>query len=795
MADIQYLNYGDQQIEKQALINDLADNVHGYVQKQPWSKKRKDKFMSAYSDIMSRGLLGASVGQNGIWGVDIEGGKIDLEALPKKDREMYREAAWFIRHQMDSLSKSNISKKEEEEPKDLTKFDNDYFMSGLRDYIRNNMFGGSNDFKMSDWNNLDPRNEYGIRERSKRADAMAKILEDYSEELAKKTDYDFEGTPFKNIDDFKAKIKNAADALRSEDTSDDNQALWQLGIRESDWFNNGSGDLSKYTINGVPVTNGDYYNYSIQRDAAAAALKGARAIATTFKHKPDKEEQQQQQQQQISSMFDNVRQWLGNLTSSPEGQENTEYGNDVSLYADISSMIGDLISMGGGNANLVGSTVSLTSDLVSDIARGENLKTILGHGLSNIGLAIAGNISGIKVKRLARRASKIYSVIYPIITAADTSVQETWEKLLSGQSLDNKDIENLKWTLHAVTGSFNSTRDTFARRKLNKQLGIENKLFGGSKAKREVKVETIDANENRNIITKQLTQKQVNRINRAGMRGGNTAANREFARITGGQPVEGQLNFGNKGRRWYNISRYVPSIRTGDAQLLKGQPAINRNAAQRAYTQSIVRLNSGWHPFGANTGFNILGRHKIFDNLGFRINKRFSDPSGRRTLSYLDELGYVPSNVDRIPRRYESGQTGRRHIGDSQWEKAAQIEKQYKDFVIDRHFTNEEPKLGNSIIGDTRYTLEQEIDPTKGYKLIIQKADGSGTKTILSEQSVNDIKNKFADAIASYRNVNRDFQKWAKVVQEIGKLGYLRRGGKVDEQINNFLKTHRYGKL
>ena len=60
MADIQYLNYGDQQIEQQAFLNKAANEVQNYVQNQPWSRKRKEKFMSAYSDLMNRGVLGAS---------------------------------------------------------------------------------------------------------------------------------------------------------------------------------------------------------------------------------------------------------------------------------------------------------------------------------------------------------------------------------------------------------------------------------------------------------------------------------------------------------------------------------------------------------------------------------------------------------------------------------------------------------------------------------------------------------------------------------------------------------------
>ena len=96
MADIQYLNYGDQQIEQQALLNRLADQVQGYVLRQPWSEKRKQKFMSAYADIMNRGIIGAS-NTTGQWMIEINGIDLNLDQKSKMDQEMYKEAGYDIR--------------------------------------------------------------------------------------------------------------------------------------------------------------------------------------------------------------------------------------------------------------------------------------------------------------------------------------------------------------------------------------------------------------------------------------------------------------------------------------------------------------------------------------------------------------------------------------------------------------------------------------------------------------------------------------------------------------------------
>jgi hypothetical protein len=74
-------------------LNNLANNVQNYVQNQSWSKKRKDKFMSAYSDLMNRGIIGAS-NNTGQWMIDVNGDP--LPEMSRKDKEMYQEAAYFI---------------------------------------------------------------------------------------------------------------------------------------------------------------------------------------------------------------------------------------------------------------------------------------------------------------------------------------------------------------------------------------------------------------------------------------------------------------------------------------------------------------------------------------------------------------------------------------------------------------------------------------------------------------------------------------------------------------------------
>ena len=255
MADIQYLNYGDQQIEQQAFLNKVANEVQAYVQNQPWSKKRKEKFMSAYSDLMNRGVLGAS-NSSGQWVLDIGGDDLGLDSKDTKDKEMYQEAAYFIQQQMAGIPTKSIQV--EKEKKGLPVFDNKYFTEALHTKIGKDEFGGRDWDTQNDWNNLDARGENGLRGRSKRAETLSRHLQEYANSL-EEGKHNFEGSPFTDLNDFRARVGNAVEALKNPDNEEGiTTALNRLGLRASDYFNNGSGDI--FTAeDGNQYTYADYY--------------------------------------------------------------------------------------------------------------------------------------------------------------------------------------------------------------------------------------------------------------------------------------------------------------------------------------------------------------------------------------------------------------------------------------------------------------------------------------------------------------------------------------------------------
>ena len=274
MADIQYLNYGDQQIEQQALLNNLANNVQNYVQNQSWSKKRKDKFMSAYSDLMNRGIIGAS-NSTGQWMIDVNGDP--LPEMSKKDKEMYQEAAYFIQQQMASLpTKQAEEEKKEEEKAKLDVFNNEYFINGFNTKLANDWFGGASFSRANDWNTLDERGENGLRGFKNRADRLAQSLQNYIDSLDENK-LNFEGSAFKNLGDFKTKVGTAIQMLRT-DPANAKDALNAIGLKFSDYLYNGAEDASGYQDKeGNPLTYQQVANVQQKAQEEADILKAKEA--------------------------------------------------------------------------------------------------------------------------------------------------------------------------------------------------------------------------------------------------------------------------------------------------------------------------------------------------------------------------------------------------------------------------------------------------------------------------------------------------------------------------------------
>lgn len=269
-----YLDYGSNKIDQNQFFTRAADNVYNWVNSQSWSHKRKEKFLNAYSDLMSKGITGAS-NTSGQWELNLSQ-KLNLDSMPKKDQEMYHEAAYYILQQMSDITpKESEEKKKEEEKKNLPLFDNKYFTQQFQGYIGNQRYGGQN-YTTDEWNNIDQVDSVtGIRGTSNRAKILADMLEGYSKTL-EDGKYNFEGTAYSDLNDLKSKISNAVQTLR-DGTWDQNDvdSLNRLGINPETYLSTGAND--QITLqDGTVLTRqqaADAYNEQQQKIAQAEELK------------------------------------------------------------------------------------------------------------------------------------------------------------------------------------------------------------------------------------------------------------------------------------------------------------------------------------------------------------------------------------------------------------------------------------------------------------------------------------------------------------------------------------------
>lgn len=258
------INYNGVELDQQEFLTNAANEVQRYANNQPWSNKRKQRFLNAYADIMNHGVLGASIGENGIWNID-HNGMIDQTNMSKMDRQMYGEAAYFIQQQMNSLGTKN-TKKEEEQKKELPKFDN--FGDNFGDYINKKYYGRSGDFLLKDqWNILDERDKgTGLLNTTNRLATLKDYLINYRDSL-KDGQYDFTDSPFESLDDLKSRLNNAIEGLNNGDIN----AINQIGLDPKQWFYNGSSDIVGTDENGNPITY-------VQQAEAANKIAETKAI-------------------------------------------------------------------------------------------------------------------------------------------------------------------------------------------------------------------------------------------------------------------------------------------------------------------------------------------------------------------------------------------------------------------------------------------------------------------------------------------------------------------------------------
>lgn len=265
---IKYIPYGNDEIDYNQFITNADSDLENYIKSQPWSKKRKESFLNAYNKLKSQGITGAvkykrADGSDG-WKINHAGEEISVES--ERDKQMLGAAAdYFWKHMSNIPTKASLEKKKtEDEKKELPKFNNEYFTAKLNQKISNEEFGGS-DFEKREFWELDKKGDNGIYSTDIRRPLLADKLENYVTSL-EEGKYDFEGGPFSNLDDFKARANAAITALRSGTPDQQRETLRKLGLSYEDYLSDG-GDEKVQLTDGRVMSQREFNQLKAKEDA------------------------------------------------------------------------------------------------------------------------------------------------------------------------------------------------------------------------------------------------------------------------------------------------------------------------------------------------------------------------------------------------------------------------------------------------------------------------------------------------------------------------------------------------
>lgn len=466
-------------------------------------------------------------------------------------------------------------------------------------------------------------------------------------------------------------------------------------------------------------------------------------------------QQQEAVKNQPEDLFANIqtKEDIQNIPISKEGWTSAD-------TADVVSMVGDLVSLGGFWANIGGTATSLTSDLYADISRGKDIGDILkGIGV-NLGWGLAGMLPGAKSTKLIARAGRLIPkaiMLYQSYNiATDPEVIKSAMKFTSTDGLktvSSKDLENLKYLFHAVTGGANIAKSHYRAKNYREQLN-------------KTKVQTKEG-------TKPISNKDIKEINKAGRKEGQKAAESKFKEITGKESVEGQFKFGENGKSKFNPSRYSSILNKflGKDQQLKGEQTTDMRALSKILQQDKELPWYNW-----NKGY------ATFELTPFRNTPPIKQEKSKQTTSK--------------PKTQESSQA----VEQKQLENKPtnQREQQYNKATINRYKEHLKGKFSNKKLQSGDYNLNgnnlRVVEQQDGTFNIIYKGDIKGN---YQKHQQKELQQKVFDLVKENRktidkqsgkSTKKSTAEIGKILQDLKKKGWLKQGGTINTPLDNIIE-------
>lgn len=895
--EIKYIPYGDTQIDYNQFMQNSANSVQNYINQQPWSKKRKQSFLNAYKDLVSRGITGAS-NTSGVWNINYNGSQIDLDSLSKTDKEMYGEAAYFIQQQMSGLptkaKQATVTAK-----KDLPLFDNNYFTTQFQNHISNQLFGGRNYSTQEDWNVLDERGENGLRGTKNRANKLADMLQSYSDSL-EEGKYNFEGTPFKDLSDFKSRVGNAITALRSEDPNDDKEALNRIGLNYNDYFYNGGNDpfnkdnyegtyadyynryvpelrrneqqelklkqdqirANKYThykyfgnrLNGKPLSQGKDLSY-LNGLAQKANLNGDEMseIVGAFKLAQRNGVLQNLSREELSRFnstyannpsrlkkingleglywdsignrvvqpyntsnapqvnFNDILQqnspeYLAQQRKAQEEQRRIDAGNRkvndgewqtedylrmAAMGQDIAGTIAAFLPGYGTAASAGLGLTALGTNMAADIADdsvskwdvAKNAGINLGLGVVGLipGLGIAGK-SGKWVAQVAKWAPRILTMAAAGQVALSDDIKASIAKLNSNETLTVNDWKNVGYALSTVAGVARGARGIVDHRKYSPAF------------RENTTTETYITTKSGKRVP--ATREQVEKINKAGRKGGNDRANEELRKLPGAQNEEVNIEFktGIRGkadpRNRIQLQENTTST-TASPRVQAYQRALQIQNQQRKSGQGIYRFAPRFLPTSYDIYKGAATMQLPQTNLTERIKKAWN-PVGESKKKPTTTTNQ-PTQISHIPKGVEENVV--RTINNAYTPPEAKLRRQTRQITPKNSTSNEQ------LIDGSKYQVQYGRNNKQDEMFVVF----NGKSIKLSGKTLEEQKQALGKWIQEQNNrisqqsnfkIKKDDTNWKEFVKSIQRLkrkGYLyKTGGQInlEKTISDFLNKN-----
>ena len=434
--------------------------------------------------------------------------------------------------------------------------------------------------------------------------------------------------------------------------------------------------------------------------------------------------------------------------------------------ADVISMVGDLVSLGGFWANIGGTATSLTSDLYADISRGKDLGDILKGVGVNLGWGIAGMLPGAKSTKLVARAARLVPKAFMLAQSAgivmDPEVQKSAMKFTTTEGLktvSSKDLENLKYLFHAVTGGTNIAKSHFRAKNYREQINKQ-------------KVQTKEGSKN-------LSNKDIAEINKAGRKGGQKAAESKFKEKTGQEAAEGQFKFSENGRSRFNPIRYSSNLNKffGTDQQLKGQQTTDLRAISQ-----ILQKDRELPWYNWNKGYATFELTPFRSNPPIKQEKTKQNTSNQQSSQAQSTTQSKWSKIEKGPKK---------------WSQSTEA-KEYRE-MLKGNYSNNVIQGGTHKIGDMTFDVEvPRPGATNGFVEVTFK---NGNKETIRFDTQKQLQERISKIIKDSRvqtttsgKTKVDAKEMGKILKSLKARGLLKHGGKVepslDKIIEDFIKNN-----